>query len=133
MFQLSAGILGALAVMLPLGAVHFVSDHALTAGDNTTAAAVNRDVKSDRDIVQSSHMSGRTVSIRLESLPDTSIMFRIPRSYRMEAGDRLTTKRDTGRAPAAPARQVRRTIACEPVVSVLTDIAKQLQPGRCVT
>ncbi|HEU4805904.1 MAG TPA: hypothetical protein VFS91_08890 [Nitrobacter sp.] len=131
MFQLSAGVLGALAVMLPLGAVHFVSDHALTAGDNMTAAAVNRDVKSDRDVVvQSSHMNGRTVSIRLESLPDTSIMFRIPGSYRMEAGDRLTTKRDSGRTPA---RQVRRTIACEPVVSVLTDIAKQLQPGRCVT
>jgi hypothetical protein len=25
------------------------------------------------------------------------------------------------------------TVACEPVVSVLTEVAKQLQPGRCVT
>jgi hypothetical protein len=24
-------------------------------------------------------------------------------------------------------------VACEPVVSVLTDIAKRLPPGRCVT
>jgi hypothetical protein len=24
-------------------------------------------------------------------------------------------------------------VACEPVVSVLTEIARQLQPGRCVT
>jgi hypothetical protein len=24
-------------------------------------------------------------------------------------------------------------VACEPPVSVLTEIAKQLQPGRCVT
>ena len=27
----------------------------------------------------------------------------------------------------------RRMVACEPVVSVLTEIAKTLQPGRCVT
>jgi len=26
-----------------------------------------------------------------------------------------------------------RKVACEPVVSVLTEVAKQLQPGRCVT
>jgi hypothetical protein len=25
------------------------------------------------------------------------------------------------------------TVACEPVVSVLTEVAKQLEPGRCVT
>ncbi len=25
------------------------------------------------------------------------------------------------------------TVACEPMVSVLTEVAKQLQPGRCVT
>jgi hypothetical protein len=25
------------------------------------------------------------------------------------------------------------TVACEPAVSVLTEIAKQLAPGRCVT
>jgi len=24
-------------------------------------------------------------------------------------------------------------VACEPVVSLLTEIARQLQPGRCVT
>ena len=27
----------------------------------------------------------------------------------------------------------RQMVACEPVVSVLTEVAKQLQPGRCVT
>jgi hypothetical protein len=25
------------------------------------------------------------------------------------------------------------TAACEPVVSVLTEVAKRLQPGRCIT
>jgi hypothetical protein len=131
MFQVSAAVLGALAVVLPLGAVHLASD--LSSGNDIADAVVNRGVKADRGIVRLSPMEGRTVSIRLESLPDTSIVFRIPGSYRLEAGDRVTkrlTKRDTGRAPAT---QVRRTIACEPVVSVLTDIAKQLQPGRCVT
>jgi hypothetical protein len=131
MFQVSAAVLGALAVVLPLGAAHLASD--LSSGNDIADAVVNRGVKADRGIVRLSPMEGRTVSIRLESLPDTSIVFRIPGSYRLEAGDRVTkrlTKRDTGRAPAT---QVRRTIACEPVVSVLTDIAKQLQPGRCVT
>jgi hypothetical protein len=27
----------------------------------------------------------------------------------------------------------RTAVACEPVVSVLTEVAKLLQPGRCVT
>jgi hypothetical protein len=30
-------------------------------------------------------------------------------------------------------QKAKATVACEPVVSVLTDIAKRLQPGRCVT
>jgi hypothetical protein len=127
MFQVSAAVLGALAVVLPLGAAHLASD--LSSGNDIADAVVNRGVKADRGIVRLSPMEGRTVSIRLESLPDTSIVFRMPGSYSREAGDRVT-KRDIGRAPAT---QVRRTIACEPVVSVLTDIAKQLQPGRCVT
>jgi hypothetical protein len=30
-------------------------------------------------------------------------------------------------------KPVGRTVACEPVVSVLTEVAKQLPPGRCIT
>jgi hypothetical protein len=37
--------------------------------------------------------------------------------------------------PAPPARPgpSKMTVACEPPVSVLTEVAKLLQPGRCVT
>ncbi|WP_438273962.1 hypothetical protein [Nitrobacter sp.] len=127
MFQVSTGVLGALAVMVPLGAMHLPlgPDH-LTQAD--AAAVVNRTAKSDRGSVRPSAVEGRTVSIRLESLPDASIVIQIPGPDSM-ASDRGISPR----ARRAPASQARRTIACEPVVSVLTDVAKQLQPGRCVT
>jgi hypothetical protein len=132
MFQVSTGVLGALAVILPLGAMHFSPAHDLAARADVTAAAaiVNRAAKSDRGPVRLTPFEGRTVSIRLESLPDASVVIQIP-----GAGHMMASERD--RSPPARRRpassQARRTIACEPVVSVLTDVAKHLQPGRCVT
>lgn len=135
MSQMSMGILGGLAVVLSLGAVQLASgrDFAAPANADTasTSSAVNRLAKSDRSDLQMPRTEGRTVAVRLESLPDTSILIRIPRSYRQEA-------RDPGPKPnaaggAVPAKHVKRAVACEPVVSVLTEVAKQLQPGRCVT
>jgi hypothetical protein len=35
--------------------------------------------------------------------------------------------------PARPGATKKMTVACEPPVSVLTEVAKLLQPGRCVT
>jgi hypothetical protein len=127
MFQVSTGVLGALAVMVPLGAMHLpLGPDYLAQAD--AAAVVNRTAKSDRGSVRPIAVEGRTVSIRLESLPDASIVIQIPGPDSM-ASDRGISPR----ARRAPASQARRTIACEPVVSVLTDVAKQLQPGRCVT
>jgi hypothetical protein len=42
---------------------------------------------------------------------------------------------ETRARPAAPAfaKPGKTAVACEPVVSVLTEVAKLLQPGRCVT
>ncbi len=127
MFQTSAGFLAGLVATLSLGAVHLESDHQAASHDATSA--VYRAVKSDRGIVRSPRAVGRTISIRTESLPRTSIVFRIPRSSGQEVTDHIT-KRDSHHAPAM---RVKRTIACEPVVSTLTDVAKQLQLGRCVT
>jgi hypothetical protein len=127
MFQTSAGFLAGLVATLSLGALHLESDHQAASHDATSA--VYRAVKSDRGIVRSPRAVGRTISIRTESLPRTSIVFRIPRSSGQEVTDHIT-KRDSHHAPAM---RVKRTIACEPVVSTLTDVAKQLQPGRCVT
>lgn len=133
MFRVSACVLGAMAVVLPLGAVHLASSRDLAANADMPAALVNRALKADRGTVRLSRMEGRTVSVRLESLPDASIVIQIPARDRvvdhLVAGDRATKPRSS----RAPTSQARRTIACEPVVSVLTDIAKQLGPGRCVT
>jgi len=135
MSQVSTGILGGLAVVLTLGAVQLASGRALSsAGDasapsNATSSVVNRAVKSDRGDIRLPRTEGRTVSVQLEGLRNTSVLLRIPGSYRIEARDSVT-KPAVGKTPAVEAR---RTVACEAVVSVLTDIAKQLQPGRCVT
>ena len=52
---------------------------------------------------------------------------------------RVPVGREARNRPAMPARPAGRepavkiAVACEPPVSVLTEVAKLLQPGRCVT
>ena len=67
----------------------------------------------------------RTVSVRLNDLSNTSVLIRVPLLRETPGGTptSLLTNSGTGKA----------TVACEPLVSVLTEVAKQLQPGRCVT
>jgi len=128
----------AIAVPLALGAVQFASGYDLTgglaAGLVTTASAapetgINRTAKADRmkaDRTPRVAMAPtRTISIRLDGLADTSVVIRIPmvRESRNIPLVPLLTK---------PADR-RLTLACEPVVSALTEVAKRLQPGRCVT
>jgi hypothetical protein len=135
MFQISTAIVGALAVVLPLGAMHLPSGRQLAVqADATVATVVNRTAKSDRGSVRKMPAEGRTVSIRLESLPNASVVIQLPerRPLLVEERGAKLRKPHTGRAPAASESR-RRTIACEPVVSVLTEVAKQLQPGRCIT
>lgn len=133
MSRVSMGILGGVAVVLSLGAVQLASGRDLAAGVDAASSAVNRATKADRGNLQMPYVQGRTVSVRLESLPDTSILIRIPGSYRQEARDHHGSKSSAGGAAPAMMHHAKRTVACEPVVSVLTEIAKQLQPGRCVT
>jgi len=96
---------------------------------NAPAAGVNRAAKADRVAPPSLAKQTRTIALRFDSLADTSVLLRMPlaKEAKDEARDR----------PAAPstmkARDRKATVACEPVVSVLTDVAKLLQPGRCVT
>lgn len=131
MSQISAGILSGLAVALSLGAVQLASGRDLTRGADVASSVVNRATKTDRSNIQMPRVEGRTVSVRLESLPDTSVLIRIPGSYRQEARDREALQ--PGPSEKAPVMHAKRTVACEPVVSVLTEIAKRLEPGRCVT
>jgi hypothetical protein len=139
MSQLATRIFGAVAVVATVGAAQFASGHDLS-GLNISAAAqpsaaiseatVNRAAKADRAAGTAAPAAQtRTISLRLEALSDTSVLIRLPlvQETRGEARSRAyapsITKSGNGRMKEA----------CEPMVSVLTEVAKQLQPGRCVT
>ena len=142
------GILGAAAVTLSLGAAHFAFGEDLTVGmriSGISEQGVDRSGKADRAPLLAEPVAPtQTISIHVDRVPGTSVLVRIPVARDEEGGKdqgRATQgNANPGAAPegnAAPtARQVkdpRRTVACEPVVSVLTEIAKRLQPGRCIT
>jgi len=138
MSQLSRGVLAAIAVSAMCGvggAAQFAAGHDLSGATQnspaTSEASINRAAKTDRAArLPEGATQTRTVSVRLYGLSDTSVVVRIP------------VAREARNAPSAPlvtksgdrkAGNRKPTVACEPVVSVLTEIAKQLQPGRCVT
>jgi hypothetical protein len=122
--QISKGIFGLIALPLMFGAVQLASGRDLAgtsqALSGTTEATINRAAKADRMAGLASPTSEmRTVSLRLASLPDTSVVFRVP-----------LTREARNSSSIKPGKMA---VACEPVVSVLTEIARRLQPGRCVT
>jgi hypothetical protein len=129
MSQKATGILAALAVSLTLGAVQFASGHDLTVGLATpgdpAAPAINRTAKADREaVLPEATGATRTISIHVDKVPDTSVLVRVPMSHQA---------RSTPPATLFRANQSKNAVACEPSVSVLTEIAKRLQPGRCIT
>jgi hypothetical protein len=129
MSQTSRAFLGAVAIALTLGAVQLASGHDLA--DRWQAVAdksgniVNRSSKTDRmAALKPAAVPTRTVSMRLNDLADTSVMLRVP----------VTVETGHAKPPVLLQKQNRKpTIACEPMVSSLTEVAKLLQPGRCVT
>ncbi|MEA2819298.1 MAG: hypothetical protein QOJ86_1302 [Bradyrhizobium sp.] len=132
MSKIFSGILGALAVSVSLGAAQYASGSDLvgmarqsTAAATAPEAAINRQAKADRAVAPANALQTRTISVSVDGLSDTSILVRVPVA-RKEA-------RNIPPAPRLSNQPVARTVACEPIVSVLTEIAKQLQPGRCVT
>jgi hypothetical protein len=122
------GMLGAAAIVASFGAAQFASGEDLTVGMRTAGTpdqGVNRVSKADRaPIVAEPVASTQTVAFHVDRLPDTSILVRIPLNH--EA-------RSLVPAPSQLKGERKATVACEPVVSVLTEIAKRLEPGRCVT
>lgn len=131
MSHVFAGLLGAAAMSVTFGAVQFASGSSLSGEPVAIAAtaqsnSVNRAIKSDRSAAVARTQSERTISVNLAGLNDTSVLVRVP----VTAPAKKVS--DGSIAPKASA-SMRRTVACEPVVSVLTDVAKLLEPGRCVT
>ena len=132
MSQIFKAILATLAVIATLGAVQLASGHDL-AGLRQLASTehpgeINRAAKTDRAALKAAQSQTETITIRNVGLDDTSVVVRVP----------VVTEAARNR-PAVPAKPAAskpgasKTIACEPPVSVLTDVAKLLQPGRCVT
>lgn len=141
MSRLIAGISGVLALSLISGAAEFalgrdlppaaeyaeyhapMSSSMSSSSPVEGAPSINRGSKADRAAGPAgSPALMRTISLQLTAFSDTTFLVRIP----VAAG--------TPPATRAPARStIRRSmVACEPVVSVLTEVAKQLEPGRCV-
>jgi hypothetical protein len=137
MSKLSKGIFGTIAVSLTLGtlgAVQLAAGRDLAAIQNPAAnssAAINRAAKADRadGAVGSTAAPTRTISLRQDVLTDTSVLIRLP------AGKETDKEARNGSpAPSGMKSQARKaTVACEPPVSVLTEVAKRLEPGRCIT
>jgi hypothetical protein len=136
--QIHKAFLGAVAIAATLGAVQLAFGHDLADRWQAVAAtpgqadkldhAVNRSGKADRlgDLKQAAAPT-RTVSMRLNDLANTSVLLRVPAV--IEAGN---AKRPM-LPPSLKHGRNKPTIACEPMVSSLTEVAKLLQPGRCVT
>ena len=130
MSQTSKAFLGAVAIVLTLGAVQLASGHDLAdrwqavAEQSGNGNIVNRSSKTDRmAALKPAAAPTRTVSMRLNDL-DTSVLLRVP----------VTIETGHAKPPVLLQKQNRKpTIACEPMVSSLTEVAKLLQPGRCVT
>jgi len=145
MSRLTVGILGAIALSLVSGAAQFAlgrdvapplrvtrgvaplpaakSDRLQSLQEKFTRSfVVNRTAKSDRAASAATPAAPtKTVSLQPDGFLDTSFLLRLPEA-----------RGDSSRTPAK--FRVRKPIvACEPVVSVLTEIAKQIEPGRCVT
>jgi len=122
MSYLSRGILGTILISLTFGAVAWGRDLAGTQKPaGTSAATINR----------AGPEQTRTISLRLDRLSDTSVVIRMPAAKEPAA-------KEARNGPSTPSMIKRSSdrkaaVACEPPVSVLTEIAKQLQPGRCVT
>jgi hypothetical protein len=133
---MSKGVFGAALLSVTFGAVasgrDLVQRDGITSLNSSqlepvdTAATINRAAKADRGArAGGSVVQTQTVAMRLNDLANTSVLIRIPvaRATGKGAPASLLTKSGEGKP----------TVACEPVVSVLTEIAKRLQPGRCVT
>jgi hypothetical protein len=136
MSRLTTGISGVLALSVISCAAQLASGRDLLpaaadqgqvdqpAASLSSSAAVNRGAKADRAAGPAgSPAPTRTVSLKLDGFSATSFLLRIPL---------VDANRSIGRTPAKVGAG-RPMVACEPVVSVLTEVANRLQPGRCVT
>jgi hypothetical protein len=138
---LSKAMLGAIAVSLTFGAAQYalgrdlaeaqLGSFQVSSQDSSSEAVINRAAKTDRAVLAGAVVQTQTISLRFDGLPDTSVLVRVP--VAKEAAKETGKEARGNSAPSLAKSGDRKMVACEPVVSVLTEIAKQLQPGRCIT
>ncbi len=139
MSQISKAFLGAVAVSATLGAMQLAFGHDLVdrwqAVSDKPGHLINRADKADRmGNLKPSAVPTRTVSMRLNDLANTSVLLRVPVAREAGHAKPPSLPVEIKGLPVEIKGKARRpTIACEPVVSSLTEVAKLLQPGRCVT
>lgn len=135
------GIFGAAVLSLTFAAVAYGRDLIQQDGNSSlnsmqsaaagVPATINRAAKADRAArMDGSALQTRTVALRLNDLANTSVMIRVPVTREVPVA------REIPRAPASlliKSGESKPPVACEPPVSVLTEVAKKLRPGRCVT
>lgn len=132
MFQLASGILGAAAATLAFSTMHLEVSAKDDQGQQAAmvradaAPQVERAGKGDRLTTPSVQGQNLTVSFRLPGA-DSSVMMHVL----LPAGNSATDHKAA--PPTDRASTGKRMVACEPSVSVLTPVAKLLQPSRCVT
>jgi hypothetical protein len=132
MSYIRKGILGVVAIAATFGAAQFAFGEDLTVGIRTAGGpdqGINRTAKADRAAVITEAVAPtQTISIQVDRVPETSVLVRVPRAHEASSAAPAAYKPKDSASEGG-----RKMVACEPVVSVLTEIAKKLQPGRCVT
>jgi hypothetical protein len=123
MSEIGKAILGAIAITLTLGAVQFASGHDLVnrwqaVSEQPSHGKADRLADPKRFAVPM-----KTVSLRLNDLADTSVLVRIPSAQARTTKPPMLLRKQSGKP----------TLACEPMVSAITEVAGLLEPGRCVT
>jgi hypothetical protein len=130
MSQISKAFFATLAISATFGAIQLASGHDLAGLRQLASTApsthINRAAKADRAVLRAAPRQTETITIRNIGLDDTSVVVRVP----VVANEAVRNRP----APLATKPGASKTaIACEPPVSVLTEVAKLLQPGRCIT
>lgn len=143
MSKVSSLVLGVVSGAAMFGAIQYASGNdlrasnlrgTLTESDTAISApspalAVNRTAKGDRDTTPAKLDAGQTLSFHVHGLVDTSVLLRLAGP----APKAQTDKPASTKAIPIDTRPRKATVACEPPVSLLTEVARSLQPGRCVT
>ena len=139
MTRRSLGLLTATAALAVFGGLHleiasgraldrFVpNDARLQTGTAVAATAVNRTTKGDRSESSSNTAEARTIIFQHPDLQSTTVALRL---WESANAAKIRPALKDGKAPAEKPKQA---VACEGVVSALTEVAKQLEAGRCVT